>query len=138
MRLTTQSIIWRSQSPAGGRAVIRVGGARLIARWSERRQGWVARAGAGVEEGDALKVSVRDRFGNNAGRASKFALGGLQRLHVQRVQLFQGGRLLLLGAEQVALGFFDGDEGAAGGPAGQLLEGAEPAAVRLGIQRVLA
>jgi hypothetical protein len=76
----TQSIIWRSQSPVGGRAVIRVGGERLLARWSKRRQGWVAGAGAGVEEGDAVKVSVRDRFGNTSGRASRFAIGDLQRL----------------------------------------------------------
>jgi neutral ceramidase len=71
----TQSIVWRPESPAGGRAVIKLDGERLLARWNPKRQGWVARVEGRLEEGRPATLQVRDRFGNRTKGAARVRLG---------------------------------------------------------------
>jgi neutral ceramidase len=61
------AIRWRPQSPNGGRAVLRVRGRRVVARWSWKRGGWVAVVRSRVPAGTPIAVrSLRDRWGNRA------------------------------------------------------------------------
>jgi neutral ceramidase len=73
----TQSLVWRSQTPVGGRAVVKFDGERRLARWNPGRRGWVTRVPGRVAEGELVKVvRLRDRFGNRA-RPGSFEVGDL-------------------------------------------------------------
>jgi neutral ceramidase len=77
----TQSLIWRSQTPTGGRAMIELDGERHLARWNRRRRGWVAKVEGRVREGEKVEVArLVDRFGNRARRGGRFAVGELETL----------------------------------------------------------
>lgn len=76
----TQSLIWRSQTPVGGRAVVELEGERHLARWSASRRAWVAAVRGDVEEGDRVEVvRLVDRFRNRA-RGGEFEVGELATL----------------------------------------------------------
>ena len=86
-----QSLTHRSRAAAGGRAVIRIRGQRYVARWSKRRQGWVAVVDGRVAKGTRAKVNVRDRYGNRARRA-KVRIGKLAPLNWPPNMGIGGGR----------------------------------------------
>ena len=71
----TQSIVWRPESPAGGRAVIKLGGERLLGKWNAKREAWVARVDGRPKEGAGASVQIRDRFGNRTKGAARVRLG---------------------------------------------------------------
>jgi neutral ceramidase len=88
----TQSIVWRPESPAGGRVVIKLSGERHVARWNSKRQGWVTRVDGRLEEGSPAKVQVRDRFGNRSKGAARVALGDVATLEWPPSMGVGGGR----------------------------------------------
>jgi neutral ceramidase len=76
----TQSLLWRSETPVGGRAVLKIDGERHLARWNKRRQGWATTVSGGISEGERIRVArLVDRFGNRA-RGGRFEVGELEPL----------------------------------------------------------
>ncbi len=76
----TASVIWRPQFPRGGRALLRVAGQTVRARYSAADGGWVANAPRSVDEGDRIRVlSLTDRAGNRSVPAT-VKVGELKRL----------------------------------------------------------
>lgn len=72
----TKAIIWRPTTPVGGRAVLRIGKRRVVARWRERRLAYVATVRGRVKKGKRVKVlKLRDAFGNRIPRRSRMRVG---------------------------------------------------------------
>ena len=73
-----RAVLWRSTTPAGGKAVLRVRGQRLRARWRQRRLAWVARSPRRVREGAPVRVvRLRDAYRNRAARPVRLEVGSL-------------------------------------------------------------
>ncbi|HYH59140.1 MAG TPA: neutral/alkaline non-lysosomal ceramidase N-terminal domain-containing protein [Thermoleophilaceae bacterium] len=74
----TRAILWRSTTPTGGQAVIRLRGRRMKARWWPRRQAWVARTRRRVPlRARATVLRARDEFGNRIPGRVRVRLGTL-------------------------------------------------------------
>lgn len=73
-----RAILWRPATPTGGRAVLRLGKRRVVARWDRRRLAWVATVPRRVRNGARVDVvRAADAFGNR--------LPGLARVRVGRL-----------------------------------------------------
>jgi neutral ceramidase len=80
-----RAVLWRSTTPSGGRAVLRVGGRRVRARWRPRRLAWVARPPRRVRRGKRVTVlRLRDRYGNRMPGRARVRLGVLAPLEWPR------------------------------------------------------
>lgn len=78
----TTSLIWRSETPVGGRATLKLDGDEHLARWNARRAGWVAKVPGRIDDGEEVTVvRLADRFGNRAPRGPRsFQVGELELL----------------------------------------------------------
>jgi hypothetical protein len=73
-----RTILWRPTNPQGGRALLRVRKLRLVARWRQRKQAWVARTPRRVRKGARVTVvRARDKYGNRIARRPRARVGGL-------------------------------------------------------------
>ena len=71
-----RAILWRPTVPERGRAVLRVAGRRVTAKWNARRQAWVATVRARVRRGRTVTVlRGGDRFGNRIPRRARVRVG---------------------------------------------------------------
>src|SRR5688572_11680317 len=71
-----RAILWRPTSPWGGKAVLRVRGQRLKARWRPRRMAWVARSPRRVRRGARVRVlRARDKYGNRIAGKQRVRVG---------------------------------------------------------------
>ena len=73
-----QSILWRPTMAWRGKAVLRVRGQRVKARWRPRRQAWVARPAHRVRRRARVKVlRARDKYGNRIAGHPRVRVGPL-------------------------------------------------------------
>ena len=73
-----RAILWRPVTPTGGKAVLRLGKRRLVARWDRRRLAWVATVRGRVRKGRRITVvRARDGFGNSIGGRARVRVGRL-------------------------------------------------------------
>jgi neutral ceramidase len=76
-----RTILWRPQSPRGGRVLLRNGDELLRGRWRGGVQGWVVRDAADVGRGDRLTVRrLLDGAGNSSGGSTEIRVGRIDRL----------------------------------------------------------
>jgi hypothetical protein len=73
-----KAILWRPTEPQGGKAVLRVRGKRVKARWRPRRQAWVARPPRRVRKRARVTVvRARDKYGNRIAGRTRLRVGRL-------------------------------------------------------------
>ena len=73
-----RAILWRSTVPTGGKAVLRVGKRRLIARWRARRLAWIAKAPRRARRGRQVTVvRLKDAYGNRIPGRARVRIGAL-------------------------------------------------------------
>ncbi len=73
-----RAILWRAVTPTGGKALLRLGKRRLVARWDRRRLAWVATVRGRVRKGRRVTViRARDGFGNSIGGRARVRVGRL-------------------------------------------------------------
>jgi neutral ceramidase len=73
-----RAILWRPVTPQGGKAVLRLGKRRVVARWSGRRLAWVATVPGRVRKGRRVTVlRARDGFGNRVPGRARMRVGRL-------------------------------------------------------------
>ena len=71
-----RAILWRSTSPTGGKAVLRVRKRKIVARWRPRQFAWVARTPWRVRRGARVKVvRLRDAYRNRFARRVRVRVG---------------------------------------------------------------
>jgi hypothetical protein len=70
------NLLWRPRSPSGGRATLVAGGRTLVARWSAKAGGWVARA-RGTTSGSVTVRALRDGSGNRIAAPVEVPIGTL-------------------------------------------------------------
>jgi hypothetical protein len=96
-----RAILWRPESPRGGRALVRVDGEPLIASWRARIRAWVAPAPAGVDRGERVTVQrLRDGAGNRSRGSSRVRLGKIEPLRWPPNMGVGGGRTPGPGGEE--------------------------------------
>jgi hypothetical protein len=73
-----QSILWRPTMAWRGKAVLRVRGQRVKARWRPRRQAWVARPAHRVRRRARVTIlRARDKYGNRIAGRPRMRVGAL-------------------------------------------------------------
>jgi hypothetical protein len=72
------AVIWRSTTPAGGAALLRVRGRKLKARWSTRRQAWTVVVPRRPRSVAVLRL--RDGSGNRVAKPARLRVGKLAEL----------------------------------------------------------
>jgi hypothetical protein len=75
-----RAIVFRDIAPAGGRAVLRYRGRKIVARWSRPAGGWVATVRGVIRPGAPLVLragALRDGFGNTNGTAATLRAGAI-------------------------------------------------------------
>ena len=90
-----RAILWRPQSPAGGRAAVRVRGKRYVARWSPKAGGWAVTVPRRLRPGTPLTIAaggLRDGAGNVNGDAAQLSLGTVAALEWPTNMGVGGGR----------------------------------------------
>ena len=90
-----RAITYRDVSPTGGRAVLRLGKRRVVARWNARARGWVAVVRGRVAPGTTLVLparGLRDRTGNVNGAAATLKAGEVAQAAWPRTMGVGGGR----------------------------------------------
>ncbi len=68
-------------TPEGGRAILRIGKRRYVARWSARNGGWAVTVPRRVRDGAAVVLrpaALRDRAGNVNGAAFTLLVGRME------------------------------------------------------------
>ncbi len=76
-----RSILYRPITPEGGRAILRIGKRRHVARWSARNGGWAVTVRRRVRDGAAVVLrpaALRDRAGNVNGAAATLPVGRVE------------------------------------------------------------